>query len=235
MMVFDRDQVARFVEILQSGRENNLVYYMMLTCRDKESEKKIHKGIKIIQRAMKVHSELEKLEWLDRIYMTDEEFDMAAIYININPRSAKKALIEFNHEMIKTMAYGNPDYVKMTHRLKTCIHKASDNSSLVYYDVDTKDGKMIEKFQKILEPFKVGYSFCIETTNGYHLVFDRRKLKKLNSDLDKIKWDFTFQEKNRADEMVTKTYISRGSTSSVVIPGTYHRGFKASFVEFFEL
>ncbi len=164
---------------------------------------------------------------------------MATIYINVNPRNVKLALVNYLSETTKAIAFQNPpDYVKMLTRAKSCAHKASENSALIVIDVDTKDPKHLQRLAAKLAPYLVGYSFCVETTNGYHLVFDRRKLQKLNAGFNKLNWkepENMFQEKDRTGKLITKTYMSISGEPSVVIPGTLHRGFPARFVNFGEL
>ncbi len=237
-LVYNQSQVDQFISLMELYNNSELSYYMMLVLRDKETDTRIKRGKTIISRNCVSYGDLkeEKLDnWLHRVFLDEYEKEMATVYFNINPRNAKHALNEYMNDITKNIMFStNVNFIKLLLNSKNYLHRCSDNKSLVMFDIDTKEETLVKEFQKMFLKFKEGYFFCIETKNGYHLIFDKRKLKKLTNDLFKLNLNFTYTEKDRSGKSITKTYISISKETSVVVPGTLQRNFEAKFVNFFE-
>jgi hypothetical protein len=164
------------------------------------------------------------------------------LYASLNPRSAFKALTEFNKKMtewtynaVVNKEMGDLVTIKNTTSImKTCIQNSSYESKYIQLDLDKKEQEYIDILEKFLNDNLINVHCIIETKNGFHYILDSKNLtgeqKKniFNGTLKNLK----FETLNRIGEPVIKNIIDINSNNPMSpIPGTYQGGFPVKFVK----
>jgi hypothetical protein len=170
------------------------------------------------------------------------------VILTLNPASMKESFTQLSIEMLKDYSgqasrISNPR--KIDSELRSLIHQnASTHSRVVRdIDIDTKQEDHLKLIRRHLfeggdqlSSFESVIVAMIETTNGYHLVFDHKSFnrdqhKRYRALISDAQWKIT--ELSRNGESVKKTLLCQNEGNGVPLPGTIAGGaFKIRFVDF---
>lgn len=250
-IIHDQDQVLNFIKLFTPNSPKYVLNLMLFARRKYSSE--LSRGEMILSRIFLDGSNddrndenfgIRSLLKLYRLHVPIGSFvdnvtpisnNALALYALLDIKSPIKALAK---TLVKcTEDSDNNKITKNPHKLfnseignSNAYNQQNNPNPYVVIDLDSKKEEdvqaVIELFQEAnVTPF---IKLCVETKNGYHIVYEKDKNKTINR---KAIYDFgkttAIKKKNIKGKPVTDYWFSTMKQPTVIVPGTYQGGFKA--------
>lgn len=227
-IIIDEEKVKNFISWLPALKENE-TYYFCLFARTKyaknidgsnkfphiKSDKnQLKRFVSTPDRAIQ---KIKQLECEIGSYLTkDGEFipqESLALYVNINPRSQKKATFRLMKRIIDILECQGKNYNIHAESI-SALQKSKARTFRVDFDIDTKEIDL-----SLLETVLPQDSYDIlETRGGYHVLVDA---KSINGK----------QYKNWYQNIHKLYEVDQSGDQMIPVPGTYQGGFVPKFIK----
>lgn len=224
-LIYDEDEIRRFIMEVIKPLEDDEVYILLLTARKKysdsmsTSQEVVHRDVIRNNDPNKMLRKIRRMANVRGIYTdknTDQEIepDAFVLYFLTDPRSMLKGYEAFTSDINKWVysslkgEYKNLEYYRnLDVKLFSAIHRSRSRSSYFIVDIDKKDENILMDIVTLLQD---EIKWVSETHGGYHLIVNKNK----NSGI-------IMHEKIRGME-----YVEILKEPMTAIPGTFQGGFE---------
>lgn len=238
-LIHDENQIAKFLEIFYAPLENiDYVLPIVMFARRKYNSN-LSRGEILLNKIFIDSSDniinVRKIKKLNvpmgcyRDGDNDIPNNSLIIYGYIVPKDPVLALNRTMTKYLEDMRISRNTKIHKLYNSEILRSDIKGNGAHTIIDLDTKDDTNIQKTKQILQqanvlPFIV---ICVETKNGYHIVFKKdvtidRKM------LHDFKKETEFDKKSNDGKNIKDYWFSISRANMIVLPGTYQGGFKAS-------
>jgi hypothetical protein len=242
-MIANKEQIYEFYnEVIPEIERDEIIHMFMQSRRKYNSTIRISEHDPVLGRKMLKYNDndlffnkIEQLEALSKVAISHSSgdklpIDAMVIYIDLSPKSTKKAFAMFSEFYTDVLISNEPDDIKYKHfrkidvKLASFIHKSNARKPYYMIDVDTKDTEIFDGILDMIPNSSKNIDWITETRGGYHMIIGKDGAMKRQ--LGKIVHTEILPKYKEVVEVMS----SKRSPATVVC-GTYQGGFVTKRVE----
>lgn len=189
-LIYDEDEIRRFITNVLKPLEDDEVYILLLTARKKYSSV-ISTSQEVVQRDIirnndpeRILRKIRKIANVRGIYADkntgeDIPLDALVLYLLVDPRSMLKGYREFvntiqgwTYDSLKGESKNLEYYRRLDVKLFSAIHSSRSRSHYSVIDVDKKSHETLAEISRLL---KEEIKWTTATHGGFHIIANKNK------------------------------------------------------------